>query len=227
MHVFSGIVEEKGTLVSIERGAQSGRLKIAARKVLEDVHRGDSIAVNGVCLTVTSFEREQFTADVMPVTLKKTTLGHLRAGQQVNLERALQLHSRFGGHLVSGHVDAVGQILTIRPQDHAIYLEIEAPEKVKPILIPEGSIAVDGISLTVAALTPKGFMLSVIPHTAKETTLAAKNVGDWVNLEGDLIGKYLYHFWQRTIEADTTDKRNPSQLTWRLLEENGFFSRKG
>lgn len=221
--MFTGIVEERGRVIQVKCGARSGSLTIAARNVLEDVSPGDSIAVNGVCLTVTSFQKEQFTADVMPVTLEKSNLGRLTPGQPVNLERALQLQSRLGGHLVSGHIDAVGQILQITPHENAILIEIETPEKVKPYLIPEGSIAVDGISLTVAGMTPKGFLLSIIPHTAEETTLGDRKVGDVVNLEGDLVGKYLYHFWQRAAGSGTAPKEASSKLTREFLAENGFF----
>ncbi|AZR72954.1 riboflavin synthase subunit alpha [Anoxybacter fermentans] len=220
--MFTGIIEEVGIILNITRGTNSGSLTIAAKKVLEDVEIGDSIAVNGVCLTVTSFTKGQFTADVMPVTLDKTNLGELSPGKKVNLERALQLKSRLGGHLVSGHVDGVGTILSINQDDNAILIEIEAPEKLKPFVIREGSIAVDGISLTVAELTPKGFCVSIIPHTAKKTTLANRKVGDRVNLEGDIIGKYLYHFWQQ-LNNDEKALEKSSRITKEFLAANGFF----
>jgi riboflavin synthase len=221
MSMFTGIVEEQGTVINLACGTRAGSLTIAARKVLEGVNLGDSIAVNGVCLTVTSFQNGQFSADVMPVTLEKTNLGRLSSGQPVNLERALQLQSRLGGHLVSGHIDAVGQIRKITPQENAILIEIDAPDQVKSVLIPQGSIAIDGISLTVAELTPQGFLLSIIPHTAEKTILGTRKVGDEVNLEGDLIGKYLYHFWQRATGNGA--EMESSKLTRDFLAENGFF----
>lgn len=221
--MFTGIVEERGAVRRIECGRSAGSLTIGARKVLEDLSLGDSIAVNGVCLTVTSFRGDQFTADVMPVTLEKSNLGGLTPGGFVNLERALQLRSRLGGHLVSGHIDAVGHILRILPQENAILLEIETPEKVKPFLIPEGSVAVDGVSLTVAELTAQGFLLSIIPQTARETTLGERRVGDLVNLEGDLIGKYLYHFWRRAAERGADPQQAHAGLTREFLAAHGFF----
>lgn len=221
--MFTGIVEEKGMVVNLEWGTKAGSLTIAAEKVLEDVKLGDSIAVNGVCLTVTSFRNGQFTADVMPVTLEKSNLGRLNIGQPVNLERALQLQSRLGGHLVSGHIDGVGEIGRITPNDNAILIEIVAPETVRPFLIPQGSIAIDGISLTVAELTSQGFIISIIPHTAGETTLGNRRVGDRVNLESDLMGKYLYHFWQRGVGSSVEGKEVGSKVTKDFLTENGFF----
>lgn len=220
--MFTGIIEEVGTIINIAHGSDSGSLTIACEKILRDVQLGDSIAVNGVCLTVTSFTQGQFTADVMPVTLSKTNLGGLVSGKKVNLERALQLQSRLGGHLVSGHIDAVGTILSMIEDDNAIIVEIEASEKVKKFVIPEGSIALDGISLTVAEVKPTGFLVSLIPHTAELTTLSSKKVGDQINLEGDLIGKYIYHFWQRLQGNQFTSEQN-TQISKEFLVANGFF----
>lgn len=219
--MFTGIVEEIGTIVNIVHGTDSGSLTVAAKKVLEGVQLGDSIAVNGVCLTVTSYTAGNFTADVMPVTMSKTNLGNLSPGSKVNLERALQLQSRLGGHMVSGHIDSVGQIVKITHAENAILIEVEAPERVKAYIIPEGSIAADGISLTVAEITPRGFLLSIIPHTAAQTTLAGRKVGDPINLEADLVGKYLYHFWQRSSEGK--DSAPESKLTRDFLANNGFL----
>lgn len=220
--MFTGIIEEVGTIVNIVHGTDSGSLTIACEKILGDVQLGDSIAVNGVCLTVTSFTQGQFIADVMPVTLSKTNLGGLAPGKKVNLERALQLRSRLGGHLVSGHIDAVGTILSMTEDDNAILVEIETPEKVKKFVIPEGSIALDGISLTVAEIIPTGFFVSIIPHTAEMTTLITKKVGDVINLEGDLIGKYLYHFWQR-LQGNQKAPEQSSQISKEFLVANGFL----
>ena len=221
--MFTGIVEEVGTILNITEGANSGSLTIAADTVLKNVELGDSIAVNGVCLTVTSFDKAKFTADAMPVTLDKTNLGELSPGDNVNLERALQLKSRLGGHLVSGHVDGLGTIKSINQDDNAILIEIEATEKVKKFIIREGSIAIDGISLTVAEMTDDGFFVSIIPHTAEETTLVSKGVGDILNLEADMIGKYLYNFWQRHSSGNKDEEKEEGKITKEFLTSNGFF----
>ncbi len=220
--MFTGIIEEVGTVLNIMHGSNSGSLTISARKVLEDVKLGDSIAVNGVCLTVTSFTTEEFVADVMPVTLSKTNLALLSPGKKVNLERALSLSSRLGGHLVSGHIDGVGKIVSMTQVDNAILIEIEAPEKLKTFVICEGSIAVDGISLTVAEILPKGFIISIIPHTASKTTLLTKHVGHLLNLEADVVGKYLYHFAQCSKREEANSYQS-SGVTKELLFNNGFF----
>lgn len=157
---------------------------------------GDSIAVNGVCLTVTDFSGGYFTVDVMPVTLQKTNLGTLSPGKKVNLERALKLNVRIGGHLVSGHVDCTGAITQLTRQDNALRFLIEVSEDIRKFIITAGSITLDGVSLTVAELTPTGLVVSIIPHTAANTTLTDKCVGETVNIEADVIGKYLYHFLQ-------------------------------
>ena len=189
--MFTGIVEEVGTVRALRRGAHSATLSIDARTVLENTRLGDSIAVNGVCLTVTSLGATHFNADVMHETLRRSNLGGLHTGSPVNLERAMAADGRFGGHLVSGHIDAVGTIRRIQRDDNAVWYTIDADEVTLRHIIMKGSIAIDGISLTVARLTSDNFAVSIIPHTRAETALPTKQVGDRVNLETDLIGKYV------------------------------------
>ncbi len=189
--MFTGIIEECGRLEGLQRGAQSAVLRFAAEKVLVGVRLGDSIAVNGVCLTVTSFDVKHFTADVMHETLRRSSLGSLTSGSIVNLERAMAANGRFGGHIVSGHIDGVGTVTQVRRDDNAVWYRIRCPEAILRYIIEKGSIAIDGISLTVAALGKQDFSVSVIPHTARHTTLSQRRVGDTVNLENDCIGKYV------------------------------------
>jgi riboflavin synthase len=208
--MFTGIVEELGQLKRIKSGSKSAFLEIKAKQVLQDVKIGDSIAVNGVCLTVTGFQQDWFTADVMAETLNKTNLGRLRSGERVNLERALRLSDRLGGHIVSGHIDGVGTITSQRVVDIAVLTEIAAPPQILKYVIAKGSIAIDGISLTVVELTPSAFTVSLIPHTAKLTTLGFKKAGDWVNLEGDVLGKYV----ERLLRlAPGDNQQNPEGST--------------
>lgn len=189
--MFTGIIEEIGTIRTINRGAASAVFTIAAETVLKDVHLGDSIAVNGVCLTVTSFSKKQFTADVMHETLNRSSLGTLRPGSHVNLERAMKADGRFGGHIVSGHIDGTGTITDIKKDDNAIWYTIKTPPELMRFIIEKGSITIDGISLTVAAVAADSFSVSTIPHTNAVTTLGERKVGDLVNLETDIIGKYV------------------------------------
>ena len=189
--MFTGIINEVGTLQSIRRGANSAVLTIGATTVLEDVNLGDSIAVNGVCLTVTSFTSTQFTADVMHETLNRSALGALRPGSSVNLERAMRADGRFDGHIVAGHIDGTGVIASIQRDDNAIRYTIRTTSAILRYIIEKGSIAIDGISLTVTDVTRETFSVSVIPHTAACTTLAQRRIGDTVNLENDCIGKYV------------------------------------
>lgn len=192
--MFTGIIEELGQVRGITRQAVSAGLEIAADRVMEGLRVGDSIAVNGVCLTVTAFKEKSFQADVMAETLAKTNLGELKVGDRVNLERALRLGDRFGGHIVTGHVDGVGRILRKERQEIAQVLTIQAPPEVSFYLIKKGSVAVDGISLTVVESWEDGFTVSIIPHTADVTTLGFKGPGNTVNLEADLIAKYVAKF---------------------------------
>jgi len=222
--VFTGLVEEKGQLVSLRRGADSALLKIKAGVVMEGLQIGDSIAVNGVCLTVTSFDTGSFTADVMAETLARTNLSTLQPGGSVNLERALRLGDRLGGHLVSGHIDGVGTIIKTERRDIAIIYTITAPPEVMCYIIDKGSIAIDGVSLTVVDHTEDFFKVSLIPHTADATVLGRKKPGERVNLEGDMIGKYVAR-WLSSYSASPSETSGSGEqgLTAELLAENGFI----
>jgi riboflavin synthase len=193
--IFTGIIEEIGQVKQIKRGQQSFSLSIKAAKVLEEVKLGDSIAVNGVCLTVTGYSGASFEADVMPETYQRTTLKTLKSGSPVNLERALRLSDRLGGHLVQGHVDGIGTIINKSVEDIAILYGIEAPAEILKYVVKKGSIAVDGVSLTVVEVDNNRFSVSLIPHTAKLTILGWKREGDPVNLETDIIGRYVEKLW--------------------------------
>lgn len=189
--MFTGIVEEVGRIAAIRKGPHSCTLTIAAANVLEDVCLGDSIATNGVCLTVTNFTRSTFSADVMHETLKRSSLGALQLGSPVNLERAMRVGGRFGGHIVSGHIDGTGIVKSIEEDDNAVWYRIGCKPSVLRFVIEKGSIAIDGISLTVAKVDAESFSVSIIPHTRAQTNLAGKRVGSVVNLENDCIGKYV------------------------------------
>lgn len=189
--MFTGIIEEVGNIKKISVSGKSGSLEIAAGKVLEGTKVGDSIAVNGVCLTVTSLDKSVFTADVMAETLRRSSLASLTVGSGVNLERAMAADGRFGGHIVSGHIDGRGTISKMQKEENAVWVHIKAEPQILDLIVEKGSIAIDGISLTVASVNESEFAVSVIPHTAKETTLLSKKAGDVVNLENDIIGKYL------------------------------------
>ena len=189
--MFTGIVEEKGTVKHISLAGISGSIAIRARKVLEGTRIGDSIAVNGVCLTVVSLRPDGFTADVMAETIRRTSLGSCQPGDPVNLERAMAADGRFGGHIVAGHIDGVGTIRSAVPEGNAVWITIDAPPQILRYIVEKGSIAIDGISLTVAYVDESVFKVSVIPHTAAETTLLSKKAGDIVNLENDIVGKYI------------------------------------
>lgn len=186
--MFTGLIEEQGRVLTPPR---NGKLSLAASKVTEGLALGDSIAVNGVCLTVSAFSGQLFTADVMPETLHRSNLGELRTGSLVNLERALPATGRFGGHFVSGHIDGVGSLLSVRPEGNALIFSIRAAPELLRGIVEKGSVAIDGISLTVVEVTETLFSVSVIPHTAAVTTLAGKRPGDRLNLETDMIGKYV------------------------------------
>lgn len=216
--MFTGIVEEVGRVRNVKRGSSSAVLTIEAVTVLEDVKQGDSIAVNGVCLTVTDFTSTSFDADVMHETLDRSSLGALRPGSPVNLERAMKADGRFGGHIVSGHIDGTGRIMDIRRDDNAVWYTVSASQDILRYIVEKGSIAIDGISLTVAGLGPDHFKVSVIPHTAANTILSAKRTGDTVNLENDIIGKYV----ERLMQPAETDTSGSSRITEAFLTENGF-----
>jgi len=189
--VFTGIIEELGIVEKVQVSGSSGRLNIRAKRIMEDLKIGDSIAVNGVCLTVADILNSIFTVDVMRETMVRSTLSELRKGSRVNLERAMKLSDRLGGHLVSGHIDGVGVIQSCTICENAKIFKIQAPENIKQYIVEKGSIAVDGISLTVARVKGSLFTVSIIPHTLETTNLFTKRAGDRVNLEADLIAKYL------------------------------------
>ncbi|WP_195267845.1 riboflavin synthase [Eubacterium sp. 1001713B170207_170306_E7] len=189
--MFTGIIEEMGTIQSIRRGAASSVMTLEAGIVLEDTQEGDSIAVNGVCLTITDFSSSDFTVDIMHETLTRSSLSTLRPGDVVNLERAMAANGRFGGHIVSGHIDGTGKITDVKKDDNAVWYTIQTSSGLSRYIVEKGSIAVDGISLTVASVKGNLFSVSVIPHTVKKTILSQKGVGACVNLENDCIGKYV------------------------------------
>ncbi len=211
--MFTGIVEEMGSVKALRRAAGAARLTISASMVLDGTRLGDSISVNGVCLTVVEMDKNYFSADVAVETLRVTNLGDLKIGSAVNLERALQLSARVGGHLVSGHVDAVGSIRDKREEGNGWRIFIDAPESVLRYVIKKGSVAIDGISLTVADVDNAGFSIAMIPHTAKLTTLGFKSAGDRVNLEADIIGKYV----ERLLSG-----KGEGGVNLELLRKTGF-----
>ncbi|MCD8036684.1 MAG: riboflavin synthase [Clostridiales bacterium] len=217
--MFTGIVEELGRIVNVSLGAKSSKLTVAGEKIFDDLKLGDSVAVNGVCLTVTSFTKGTFTADVMNETLQRSNLGALKPGSPVDLERAMAADGRFGGHIVSGHIDGTGTITKIEKDDIALWYTVRADNKIMKYIIEKGSVAIDGISLTVAKVTNTDFSVSLIPHTAKETVLGHKKAGDTVNLENDVIGKYIEHFLNFK-EEDTPVKQ--SGITKDFLLKAGF-----
>ena len=189
--MFTGIVEELGKVLAVNVSGNSGIINIEAETVLGGTKIGDSIAVNGVCLTVTSLRANGFTADVMAETMRRSSLGSLGSGSQVNLERAMAADGRFGGHIVSGHIDGTGLIRSMRREENAVWVKIAADPSIMELVVEKGSIAIDGISLTVAAVSSSDFQVSIIPHTAEETILLKKKPGDVVNLETDIVGKYV------------------------------------
>ena len=194
--MFTGIVEERGTVASVEPLTNAERIAIRGSVALESVRPGDSIAVNGVCLTVVEIGPDIFTADVMAETLKRSSLGNAGVGSEVNLERAARLDSRLGGHLVQGHVDGTGQVLVIEPDPHWTLMRISLPSGLGRYVVEKGSITVDGVSLTVVSVDDEGFSVSLIPTTLSETTLGSRRVGDTVNLEVDAIAKYVERLMQ-------------------------------
>ncbi len=217
--MFTGIVEEIGVVEKIQKGRYSAVLTILADKVLEDSKVGDSIAVNGICLTVTSIKSGCFTADVMHETLNRSSLSNIRNGSHVNLERAMQANGRFGGHIVSGHVDGVGRVMRIRKDDTAIWYTIKADPKVMRYIVEKGSVTIDGISLTVAEAAQDYFSISAIPHTVAQTVLKDRREGDAVNLETDVIGKYV----EKLLATDDPEPGNgKSSITKEFLDRYGF-----
>ena len=216
--MFTGIIEEKGMISRIMKTASQAILTIKAKKVMEDIHIGDSIAVNGICLTVTSFSANEFQADVMHETLDRTSLKMLKPGSSVNLERAMAAGGRFGGHMVSGHIDGTGRITDIKEDSLAIWYTIEASPEILRYIVEKGSVAIDGISLTVAKVTQTTFAVSTIPHTRVVTTLGERRAGDLVNLENDIVGKYVEKF---IYEKNTHEimKENSEKKTHGITRE--------
>ncbi len=208
--MFTGIIEEVGKLKNFD----GGRIEINCAKILNGVEIGDSISVNGICLTVTNFGKDFFTADVMPETVRRTSLGEVSVGGVVNLERALKVGDRLDGHIVSGHIDGVGKILTIRIEGNAVFIDVAAQSNLLRQIAEKGSVALDGISLTVVDATSEKFCVSMIPHTLSVTNFKFKHVGSLVNIETDILAKYvdrLLHF-----------KPAPMELTKEILAQNGF-----
>ncbi len=219
--MFTGIVEETGTVLFMDFSTDCGKLHIQAKKVLEGTKIGDSIAVNGVCLTVTQLKSDRFVADVMPETVHRSSLGTLKSGSHVNLERAMAADGRFGGHMVSGHIDGTGTIKHIEKDGNAIRYQISASKNILEGIVEKGSIAIDGISLTVASVNDKEFEISVIPHTLQETILAEKREGSIVNLETDIIGKYVKRLLSFPAGAGKQDQKE-SMITMDFLMQAGF-----
>ncbi|MDE6760749.1 MAG: riboflavin synthase [Lachnospiraceae bacterium] len=222
--MFTGIIEEIGTVVSISKGSRSSRLALKGDVIFEDMHIGDSIAVNGVCLTVTEMNERTFTADVMAETLRRSSLGSLKTGSKVNMERAMAANGRFGGHIVSGHIDGTGEIESFEKEDTAVWVTVKTSPKLLRYVIEKGSIAIDGISLTVAYVDDRCFKVSLIPHTGVNTTLLMKKAGDIVNLENDIVGKYIDKLMH--IEALDSDKKQDGEagkISMEFLAKNGFM----
>lgn len=212
--MFTGIIEDKGKVTAIQKDEKSMELTISSSKILSDARLGDSIAVNGVCLTITHLSDQTMTVDVMPETVKATNIHSLKIGDVVNLERAMQANGRFGGHIVSGHVDGVGIIRSKKPVSNAVYIEIEISKELAENCIPKGSIAIDGISLTLFKVSEQSVTVSLIPHTYQETILGVKKVGEQVNIETDLLGKYVLQQLKRTEKE--------SRISLNFLQQNGF-----
>ena len=213
--MFTGIIEEIGKVKAITRRANSIRLTIAVQKILDDILIGDSICTNGVCLTVTTFDNDSYTADVMPETMNRTNFKDLRINDLVNCERAMPANGRFGGHIVSGHIDGIGVISKMTRDDKAIRVKIETRPEILRYIVEKGSITIDGISLTVTDVSSFDFGVSIIQHTQDETTLTKKEIGDTVNLENDIVGKYIEKF------VGNITARNDERLL-NLLKDNNF-----
>jgi riboflavin synthase len=217
--MFSGIVAEVGTIKGFTRSGDAASLSIQASSDFGQVAIGESIAVNGVCLTVVHLQGRAFTVDVSPETLRVTALGGVRVGDGVNLERSLRLSDRIGGHFVSGHVDGMGTILEKRPEANAVHYTIRCPKALMRYIVPKGSVAVDGISLTVVVCQPEAFQVTIIPHTVAVTTLGRQGIGATVNLECDMIGKYVERVLQARLEGESEGEGG---LTLTLLRRHGF-----
>lgn len=212
--MFTGIIEDIGTVKAINSGRNSMQLTVSSKKIVEDVHLGDSIAVNGICLTVISFTNDSFTVDVMPESVKATSIQDVKVGSSVNLERAMSANGRFGGHFVTGHIDGTGTILRKRPEENAVYYDIQINRELSRYCIPKGSIAIDGTSLTIFGITGDILTVSLIPHTLEITLLGRKKAGDIVNIENDMLGKYVLHQVQ--------NQQSKSNIDEQFLRQYGF-----
>ncbi|NOU97610.1 riboflavin synthase [Paenibacillus sp. LMG 31456] len=220
--MFTGIIEEIGTMRRITKQGQAMVLTVGAKRILEDVHLGDSISVNGVCLTVIQFDETSITVDVMPETFRRTSLQKLHIGDRVNLERAMASGGRFGGHIVQGHVDSTGIITGRTPEENAVVFQIEPEDTaILKYMIPHGSITIDGISLTLVHVSEQRFTVSIIPHTLAQTVLQTKQPGDQVNLEADVLGKYVEKLLNFRSGGETVKRQ--STLTEAFLADNGFI----
>ena len=217
--MFTGLIEEIGIISSIEKGRNSYQFGISAHEVLEGTKIGDSICTNGACLTVIKISSNHFTVDIMSETVLMTNFSDLKIGSKVNLERAMRLSDRLGGHLVSGHIDRTGKIVSINKDDIAWRIEIESSQDIISKILDKGSIAIDGISLTVVRVLENSFEVSIIPHTANETTLLSKKINDPVNLETDMIGKYVLKF----LSASKKEEEHDKKIDMSFLAENGFI----
>ena len=206
--MFSGIVEEMGAVQAIEKGLAGTKLSILASAILDDLQVGDSVSVSGACLTATKIEDQSFMVDVSTETMNCTNLGTIAVGTPLNLERAMKLNARMGGHLVTGHVDGLGTLRAREQDGNAIYLTVEAADDIMRYCVPKGSITIDGISLTINAVKGQAFWVAIIPHTAKVTTIGLKQIGDSVNLESDLIGKYV----ERLLQSSGTLSSPPAPI---------------
>lgn len=220
--MFTGIVEELGIIQSLNMQGTSGSIRIQAKKVLENTKIGDSIAVNGICLTVTSMTGNGFTADIMAETVRRSGLKEARTGDAVNLERAMAADGRFGGHIVSGHIDGTGVITEYRQEENAVWVTISAQPEILTLIVEKGSICIDGISLTVATVSDTQFQVSVIPHTAEETTLLHKRVGNMVNLENDIVGKYVQKLLGLAGNMQESTADSGGGLTMEMLQDLGY-----
>lgn len=218
--MFTGIIEEVGIIEGIQKNKISSKIRIKASKVLRDTQVGDSIATNGVCLTVAHMKGNSFEADIMSETLKKSNLGMLTVGSQVNLERALSLQDRLGGHIVTGHIDDTGEIISFIQEENAVWITVKTSANILNYILYKGSITIDGISLTIAFVDTEYFKVSIVPHTGSETTLLKKKVGDLVNLECDVIGKYVEHYVRNEMKQSNQNQRS---IDKNFLRINGFL----
>ncbi len=217
--MFTGLIEETGKVSSIQKGEASFQITIAANKIMEELRTGDSVCTNGACLTVVNLTKDSFTVDIMAETVKHTNFKNLKTGNRVNLERAMRLSDRVAGHLVAGHVDGVGEIIRIQKEGIATLITIRLSENLTARMVDKGSVAIDGISLTITKAGSDDFQVSIIPHTARETTLLTKKTGEKVNIETDMIGKYVRKFLTRPQESQKAKR----EIDTRFLSENGFI----